>query len=918
MYWNLGQMKASDEAFRYALNGARELNLPGQEKISSTAAEIFELYEGAKDQRDALDYAGSTESFKKAIDLARSIKSKEHELKCLRQLSFNFYDQKRFQEFYSLNESALALARALNHKKEEGRCLNNIGLFYYHIDNYSEALGHYEKALEIARSINNEEEENLILTNSAAIYMDLGDYDRALDYSIQALELDKKLKDKQSVSKDLNNIGIIYRRKGVISDNKEYLLISLDYYNKSLEIALEIKDLITEIKVLNNIGSIYFHLSENAKSLEFFKRALAKAETVQDIEEMSIILNNIGIVYAQLGNYEESTRYYQRVIDLALQTQGNKVLWEAFFEIANSYRNQGQLSAALENYRRSISVIENIRSTISLEELKATYLGTDKRIDAYHNLISLFIQLYRDNHDPEYAAEAYGNFERAKARAFLDSIEVSKIDLSKGIDQRLLNRETDLMNDISQLHTKLLIPQLSSAQRDEISQDLEEHEAQLESVRREIRDASPVYANLKYPKTLTLEEAQHGLIDGETACFAYLLAKERSYGFAITSRDIKIFPLPDRKELQRKVQGYLMAITDVTDTDFHLGQELYDSLIRPGTSSGIKRLIIVPDDVLYFLPFETLLTGDKNGEWLIKDYSIAYAPSLSALRELIDRQKANGHRTERDLLALGDPSFGANETKPVIGGGDVIQDSRYQDETKFSRLKYSGVEIEKIARLFKPSRRTILERDNASEENFKNQKLADFRVIHFATHAFIDDSKPARSAIVLALDEDPREDGFLQTREIFNLKMQADLVVLSACQTGLGQYIRGEGIEGLSRAFFYAGSSSVLLSLWAVNDQASYQLLERFYVHLRSARPVMDSLRLAKLEMIDSGVLSHPYYWAGFVVSGNSDRVIFPRRLNQWMVVTLSLCAGLAILILVFNRERTPNPHQPRSLSKKN
>jgi len=145
------------------------------------------------------------------------------------------------------------------------------------------------------------------------------------------------------------------------------------------------------------------------------------------------------------------------------------------------------------------------------------------------------------------------------------------------------------------------------------------------------------------------------------------------------------------------------------------------------------------------------------------------------------------------------------------------------------------------------------------------------------------------------------------------LKLQADLVVLSACQTGLGQLIRGEGIEGLSRAFFYAGASSVLLSLWAVNDQASYQLLERFYAHLRSANPVMESLRQAKLQLIESRVLAHPYYWAGFVVTGNADTTIFPRSLDKWMIVTLSLCAGLAILLLVINREKPINP-RPKKL----
>lgn len=918
LYWNLGQMKESTDAFSRALTIAERLNLPDKKRISSVSIEIYNLYIRAKGQRDAADYQGSIESFNKAIELAGKIQSKEHELKCLRQLSISYWEQKNFQEFFILSKRGLEIARATKHKKEEGSSLNNIGLFYWQIDNYSEALKYYEKALEIARITSNIEEENNSLTNIAAIYMDVGNYDRALEYSIQALTLDRKLKDQERISKDLNNIGIIYRRKGLISENSELFLISLDYYKESLRIAIKDKDVSTEIKVLNNIGSIHYHLGENAKSLGYLKKALEKAEAAQDTEEMSITLNNIGIVYSQMGNYEESTRYYQRVIDLASKIKGNKILWEAYFEIGNAYRNQNQLPAALENYRKSISVIENIRSTISLEELKATYLGSDRRIDAYHNLIALFIRLYQESHQQQYAAEAYRYLERAKARAFLDSIEISKLDLSEGISQQLLNRETDLMNDISQLHARLLIPQLSPEQKDEINSDLEEREEQLESLRREIREASPAYANIRYPKTLTLQEAQKELIDDETACFAYLLAKESSYGFAVTRKDVRIFPLPDRKEVQKLVQGYLMAITDVTNQDFHLGHRLYDVLIRPGLNNKVKRLIIVPDDVLYFLPFETLLSSDGGREWLIKDYAFAYAPSLSSLRELIERRKTNGHRAEKDILALGDPSFGADEIEPATGGGDLLQDSGSPVGTRFSRLQYSGLEIEKIAALFKPARRNILERDLASEENFKSQNLANYRIIHFATHAFVDDRKPARSSIVLALDQDPREDGFLQMREIFNLKMQADLVVLSACQTGLGQLIRGEGIEGLSRAFFYAGASSVLLSLWAVNDQASYQLLERFYVHLRSANPVMDSLRLAKLEMIDSEVLAHPYYWAGFIVSGNADRAIFPRRMNKWVIVTLSLCAGLAILILVISREKPASGRPQRSFRFKN
>jgi len=914
LYWDLGRMKESSESFTRALPIAEELRTPDKQKVCSVSLEIYNLYVQGKERRDSAEYQASIDQFKRAIDLARTIQSKGHELKCLRQLSLNYWELKDFQEFYLLNKRGLTIAQEIKHKQEEGRCLNNIGLFYWQLDDYTEALKNYERALEIARSIRNQEEENNCLTNIALIYIDIGDYDRALQYSLAALDLDRKLKDPASISKDLNNIGTIFIKKGTTSEQKEGFRVALKYYNESFKIASAIKDTSTLIKVLNNIGSIHSYLGEYAKSLDYFQTALKKAQESQDAEETSIILNNIGIVYSHLGNYEESTRYYQRVIDLASEIKGRKVLWEAYFEIANAYKNQNLLPAALENYRKSISVIENIRSSINLEELRATYLGSDKRIDAYYNLIDLFIRLYKENHQSKYAADAFRYLEKAKARAFLDSIEVSKLDLSRGISQKLLNEETDLMNEISQLHTRLLVPQLSQDQRNQVDQELAGREEKLESLRRQIRAASPAYASLTYPRTLTLQEAQTDLLDDETACFAYMLAKENSYGFRITRKDIKIFPLPGKKEIQRLVQEHLQAVTDVTNQDFRLGHELFEALIQPGLGGKIRRLIIVPDDVLFFLPFETLLEKDGERDWLVRDYTIAYAPSLSSLRERVVRKKAKGRKETKDILAVGDPSYGANEVEPAAGSGSgPIQDSASPAEANFPRLKYSGQEIEQISALFKPKRRDILLRDGASEENFKHQNLAEYKIIHFATHAFIDDKRPARSAIVLSLDQDPREDGFLQMREVFNLKLRADLVVLSACQTGLGQLIRGEGIEGLSRAFFYAGASSVLLSLWAVNDQASYQLLERFYVHLRAANPVTDSLRQAKLEMINSGVLAHPYYWGGFVVSGNADTVIFPRSLNRVVLVTLSLCAGLAILLLVINREKPTYSRPPRS-----
>ena len=389
---------------------------------------------------------------------------------------------------------------------------------------------------------------------------------------------------------------------------------------------------------------------------------LALATKMRNSEESSVILNNIGIVYSQLGNYEESTKYYQRAIDMALGISGGKILWEAYLEMADSYKRQGKWDAALESYSKSISVIENIRSSIDTEELKATYLGTDKRIDAYYNIIDLYVHLSQLEQDKGYEEQAFNFLEKAKARSFLDSIEVSKLNLTAGIDQRLLNRETELMNDISRLHTKLLAPRLSPEQRETFAAELDNYENDLDSLKREIREASPGYANLNYPSTVTLEEAQRELIEDGTVCFAYALGKEGSYAFAVSSDDLNIYALPPKKVIQELVQEHLKSITDPASMEFPAAHELFKLLIKPGLHKNVKKIVIIPDDVLYLFPFETLATGADGREWLIKEYNITYIPSLSSSRELMERSRSGRSlKRQKDILAIGDPDYGANE-----------------------------------------------------------------------------------------------------------------------------------------------------------------------------------------------------------------------------------------------------------------
>ncbi len=909
LYWNIGLLKESSVHYEHALQFAKEFNLYNLQKKCQNSLEIYRLYKEGKKFRSSGEHTKSTEIFQQAIELARETGSKEHELKCLRQMSVTYLELNKLQKYLSLNKDALNIAQSLNHSKEEGRCLNNFGLFYEKLDNYSEALNYYEKALNIAQDLKEREDEFICLNNIGNIYDKIGNYIKALECLEKALIIAEQLKDDSYIFWALNNIGITFRTKGLTSDDKKDFDKALDYFDKCLRITKKPKDTIeeaydykqAEVYVLNNIGSVHTDLKNSYKALKYFKSGYKKAEEIKDVEAMGMILTNIGIVHYNQGNYEKSTEYYQEAIDLANRIEGDQILWEAYMESARAYEKQNKFKKAKENYEMSIKTIETIRTGIELEEHKASFLGTDKRIDAYHYLIHLLISFPPPHPEEEYKREAYNYLEKAKARAFLDSLELSKIDISQDVDPELLNWKKEIEKNISNTYTKIRAAELSPEDNKRLQEDLRKYENDLEILRREMRIKSSAYKHVN-PETVTLHETQRELLDSNTAFFAYCIGKEHSYAFVITKKDFRIFPIPTRENIQRQVSDYLKVISDKENKNFVLGYELFRTLVLPGLDKNIKNIIFIPDDILHFLPFETLITHKEKRDWLIKDYKIAYAPSISSLREIIQRKKSNGPKPRMDILAFGDPFFGPWEAGD--NGKDIFQDYYTSKAFNFFRLKYSGFEIDKISSLFKKRKRKIFRRKEANKEQLINHSLDDYKIIHFATHSIIDEKIPARSSIVLSLDEDLTQDGFLQMREIYGLKLNSDLVTLSSCQTGLGEFIKGEGIEGINRAFFYAGTSSVLMSLWAVNDQASYQLMERFYFHLRSSESIMSALRKAKLELIDSNTLSHPYYWAAFIVSGKADEIIFPHSINKWLFFGISFLFVAGIIFAAMKNRR--------------
>jgi tetratricopeptide (TPR) repeat protein len=735
----------------------------------------------------------------------------------------------------------------------------------------------------------------------------LGNYEKALEYQKSVLKIDRELWEHDNnfaayVAIDLNNIGVTYQKKYAFqSHNKDDLYHALANYEESLRIPLKNEDVETEIEALTNTGMAYIDLEDYPEALKYSRLALEEAEKFQIPEEKAILCINIGIIYAMQDNYDLSLEYCQKAIDTASVIGKENILWEAYFEIANAYLKQGNHEKALENYKKSIFFIERIRSRIQLEEFRASYLASDKRIEAYQNLVNLLCTLHDLEPEKLHNVEAFDYLERAKARAFLDRLEVSRVNISQGVEKELLSQEDDLMKEVSSLNLKLFSPDLGLEQEKNIKDEIKLREEQMEALKRKIRLSSPAYADLKYPQIITLEQTQKQMLDSKTAFFEYSLGKESSFAFVIAKRKFKIFPLPPAKKIRELVAEYLKGITDKENHDFSLGYDLFSLLVLPGLDEKIENLVFIPDDILHYFPFETLLSQKNIERWLVEDYKIAYTPSITSLREIIQHERLSKTKPKKDLLAFGDPFFGSDEEASTARNASKIISSAGTFD--ISRLEYSGLEIEKIASIFKKTKTDTFRRKEASEERLKNLNLEDYKILHLATHCLIDDRKPDRSSIVFSIGSASTEDEILQTREVFNLKLNSDLITLSSCQTGLGQFIKGEGIEGLSRAFFYAGASSTLISLWAVQDQATSQFMGRFYFNLRSSNSIMGALHITKLEMIDSDILSHPYYWAGFITTGNSDKIIYPSTTKKLILfIFLFLVAAGLIYLVIFKK----------------
>jgi len=869
--WNVGQIEKSVDFYERAFGKAKRMNSAEKVEKCKIILEISDSYlEGKKLQRCGR-YRKSIESFGNAIDLSKKIKSKEHMLKCLRKLSISYFYLYELQKFNSLNEKALRIARILNHKKEEGRCLNNIGLYNCKLNKYSKALCLYQEALLIEREVNNKEDESACLNNIGVIYGKVGLYDRALDYLRTALKIDKELDEDRFVSIELLNIGEIFCKRGILLANKKDFYRALDYFMRGLKLIKKSKNERCHIRILNNMGYVYLELKEYHEALRYFQSSYRKALKIQDREVICMSLNNIGIVNLNLGNHGDSRNFFSKAIDSALKIGVNHILWESYFGLGQVYEDENNFCEALENYEKAAEVVEKIMNDIYLDTSKIGF-ARDK-LEIYERIIHVLYGLNCGSRSEAFEKDIFFVIERARARAFLEILRESKVNIREKLKPGLKKKEEEISAKISTIHKILLDENLSVGKRKELLKLLRQRENEYGLLLSKIKDEIPELAEIIAPEPFKLEQVQERLLDEKTALLEFFMCDENSFLFLIKNDGYEMFILPSREEIQDSIRAYLKILTCPSKGSFKgasAAKRLFKELLFPAMRDipdSVENIIIVPDGILFYLPFETLIQSskDKFNDYLIMKYKISYAPSSSSLIFLQEKIKRNDH--PKDLLIFGDPDYCSLKQNDVRGTVKILQEFYQNQGFDFSPLPHSKKEVRNISRYFLNDQCDVYLGDEAREDVVKKLPLEKYKIIHFACHGFLNERFPSRSALVMSLGNNAREDGFLQFSEICNLRLDADLVVLSACQTGKGRLEKGEGIIGFPRVFFLSGAKSVVSTLWKISDKPTSKFMNYFYRYLHSGYTKAQALRLAKIEMIKSKYF-HPFYWAAFILNG--------------------------------------------------
>lgn len=857
--------------------------------------------------RQLEQYDNSKEYYLKAIELADMSDDSVLIGRLNNNISYPYLHSGDYERAFSYQKRAKEIYESTGEEYRLSFVLNGMFATLRELGLHTQANNYIRQSLAIREEIGNPNLLDIAYHNMAVSYNALGKPDSAIIYYHKSLELSRELGNPYDITQTLINIGGLYEYSGDY-DN------ALAYYNEALETNYQTERPVSISKNLMRLAEVAIQNNDLENAENFYQEALTWLEKASAPQELADLYLNIAELKLEQENYAEAKNYVADAKNISRENYTSQ-LTQAHNVLGEIYREEGKLGESLVQYRKAYDLYSNrgISSRITpamnlaraysevhsdsaftfaeeaftlIDSIRTNVAGLTFRSGFFREHAGFYNEVAEwyitQKNDPQKAFELV---EAAKARVLMDELSEAQEDIYTALDKSTLIRKQQKAKQIDRLYG-----QLREAGSDEeyqtLHRELKDLEFEYQSFLNEIHAGNKQLKNFSYPQPIALSQIQQ-LLDSDTAILEFAFTEKGMIQLVITQKNIhgsyihSVEHTDAKPFISEEVRSFRRSIIEggeIAEIQ-EKGAALYETLIPSALSSkdnSFSNLVIIPDGPLSFLPFEALFDGSN---YLVEDHLIKYLPSASIYPFI-----QSPHRiTTKGLLALAGSGFDSEQ--------NVTSPNRSQ--ASFASLPSTLLEVDSIAVNFESS--TLLKNEEVTEASLKSHDLSNFQFLHFATHANVDEINPSRSGLLLSKKADVEslfgEDGHLNSREISNLQLNADLVTLSACNTGMGPIVTGEGLIGLQRSFISAGASSVMVSLWSVFDRSTSKFMSTFYRSLLTHReeeyglwnqtmdwfgfyehPMIDyktkAIRDAKLSLINHPYYNHPVHWAPFILIG--------------------------------------------------
>ncbi len=753
--------------------------------------------------------------------------------------------------------------------------MQNIGLCYENMSNYPEAKKYQERSLDLARQIDDSLKTGISLYNLANINWKTGEYQNSLNLIKEAITIFRQISNRQLVSLALSTQGLVLMSLGQL---KEALLAE----EKARDLAQEINIPRDLAATYQNLGLIFKQLKNWDQALDNFRQALRLDSTYSNRQGLTAGHRNLAMIYIDQRKFEPARKNLDISINYALEIKDKKNETQCYYEYARLYtvtnqpdsaliytektiqqaeyylfpeltwrahrlesqiwRKQGKLEKSIVALQKAVAIIENMRSRIKIEDYKSGFI--DDKQEVYHDLI----RVLAENSQP---LEAFNVSEQARSRNFADLLANRKFDFTRGIGSDLATQRDSLILTINSLQGEIASlrakrEELTVPERTRLSQlehDLGVQKEAFQTLSIRLQENDPEMADLinAFPKQAS---EIMPLLGDSVGLVEYYLTPENIFIWLLSSQKITLkieeFTMDSLGQLTFSLRKHLTERLEIDK----ISKELYRHLLKPVEENlhNFKHIIIVPYGLLHYLPFAALM--DSKSQYLIDKHTFSLAPSATVLAYCLEKGEPYRDKTswQPSILALGNPDLG----NPNLS------------------LTFSEHEIRSLIRTYPDRVQAFLNQD-ASESIFRAYK-DDANIFLFSCHGEFDEKNPLFSTLLLTPDQ--QNNGRLEAHEIFGIELNSYLVVMSACETGLGTITGGDEVIGLSRSFIFAGTTSLMSSLWKVDDLATAVLIKRFFRYLKEGNSRSEALRKAQM-LVRQELFSHPAYWAAFNITGD-------------------------------------------------